>query len=111
MSWSEMPGMLDEDFTREAFDVNMISSILGPRVGWSCIWVKRFEVVISMTACWISWSFEEGLTELFSQFMSGQLKFPPRMTSTVFAPSCVSLSRDFFFFFFFFSYCVSFLFL
>ena len=45
MSWSEMPGMLDEDFTREAFDVNMISSILGPRVGWSRIWVKRFEVV------------------------------------------------------------------
>ena len=88
--------MLDEDFTREAFDVNMISRILGPRVGWSCIWVKRFEVVISMTACWMSWSFAEGLTELFSQFMSGQLKSPPRMTSTVFAPSCVSLSRDFF---------------
>ena len=51
----------------------MISSILGPRVGWSCIWVKRFEVVISMTACWISWSFAEGLTELFSQFMSGHV--------------------------------------
>ena len=33
MSWSEMPGMLDEDFTREALYVNMISSILEPRLG------------------------------------------------------------------------------
>ena len=52
--------------------------------------------MISITDCWTSRSFAVGLTVLLSQFMSGQLKSPPRMTSTFFAPSCVSLSRDFF---------------
>ena len=37
MPWSEMPGMVVEDLTREGFEVNTRSSLLDSRVG--VVWI------------------------------------------------------------------------